>query len=166
MSQKGRLRRLERGVEWLETEGRFRRIELMFKILDMKQEIADRLAVDPAAAAQWKKDYPDFPCELPPPSPHLRPRAPEPDVRPPPPKVEPPPPVVEAPPPIPPRPPEPVSVPPPAPPPPPDVDREVRPVHWRQRGAPDDDEEDAPGTNGRCITEYDPLRGEYDDDDG
>src|SRR5476649_1113441 len=54
----------------------------MFKILDMKQEIADRLATDPAAAAQWKKDYPDFPCELPPPSPHLRLRAPEPDAAP------------------------------------------------------------------------------------
>ncbi len=198
MSQKGRLRRLERGVEWLETEGRFRRIELMFKILDMKQEIADRLAVDPAAAAQWKKDYPDFPCELPPPGPHLRPRAPEPDVRPPPPKVEPPPPVpspvsppvpspeiaaqplpvivAETPPPPPasvdvfPSVPSPEIAPWPPPvapphPPPSSPDLEYRPVHWRKRGEWDDDEEDRPGTNGRCITEYDPLRHEYDDDD-
>ena len=50
-------------------------------------------------------------------------------------------------------------------PPPPSPDLEYRPVHWRKRGAPDDDEEDAPGTNGRCIVEYDVLREAYDDED-
>jgi hypothetical protein len=47
---------------------------------------------------------------------------------------------------------------------PPAPDMEIRPVRWRPRGEPDDYEE-RPGTNGRCITEYDPLRGEYDDDE-
>ncbi len=49
--------------------------------------------------------------------------------------------------------------------PPPDM--EIRPVHWRPRGARDYyDEDEPPGTNGRCVTEYDPLRDEYDDEDG
>jgi hypothetical protein len=30
----------------------------------------------------------------------------------------------------------------------------------------DYDEEERPGTNGRCITEYDPLHDEDEDDDG
>ncbi|MEI6200946.1 MAG: hypothetical protein WCP68_03250 [Enhydrobacter sp.] len=193
MSLKGRLRPLARRVEWLETEGRFRRIALMIKILEMKQEIADRLATDPAAAAQWKKDYPNVPCELPPPSPHLRPRAPEPEAAP---RVvpigrdaavpaapqdeesadrstntgltlrserlegpEPAPPPAPTPAPRPVMPGQPVAPPPP--------DMEIRPVHWRPRGARDYyDEDEPPGTNGRCITEYDPLRDEYDDEDG
>ena len=40
----------------------------------------------------------------------------------------------------------------------------VRPVQWRIRG-PDDYDWEEPGTNGRCLTEYDPLAGEYDDED-
>jgi len=52
----------------------------------------------------------------------------------------------------------------------PSPDMEIRPVRWRAREARDDDEEDRPGTNGKCITEYDPLADEdddydYDDDD-
>ena len=193
MSLKGRLRPLERGVEWLETEGRFRRIEIMLKILDMKQEIADRLATDPAAAAQWKKDYPG-PWDLPPPSPHLRSRAPEPEAGqrvvpilrdaavPAAPQDEE---VADrssttsltlrserserlegsepAPLPAPARAPRPVMPGQPAALPSPDM--QIRPVQWRPRGAHDYDEEDAPGTNGHCITEYDPLRDEDEDDD-
>ena len=41
---------------------------------------------------------------------------------------------------------------------------EIRPVYWRKRGEPDDDEEDEPGTNGRCIVDYDPFSDEDDDD--
>jgi hypothetical protein len=39
-----------------------------------------------------------------------------------------------------------------------------RPVQWRIRG-PDDHDREEPGTNGRCLTEYDVLASE-DDDDG
>jgi len=44
---------------------------------------------------------------------------------------------------------------------------EIRPTRWRPRGGRDDDrdEEERPGTNGRCITEYDPLRDDNDDDE-
>jgi len=206
VSQKGRLRRLDAGVRWLETEGLYRRLKNMIKMLEMLQQLADRMAIDPAFAAKWTKDYPSFPWVLPPPSAHLRPRPPDPVVASPPIPVSSPPlplPESEAPlvpeerpasvPPRPPREPEPaapkpVEPPPVEPPPveprpvepqpvevmpgqpvsPPSPDMEIRPVRWRAREARDDD--DRPGTNGKCITEYDPLADEdddydYDDDD-
>lgn len=66
----------------------------------------------------------------------------------------------------PPRPPDPLD--PPAPMPgmpvsPPSPDMEIRPVQWRQRG-PQDYYEEEDDSYGRCITEYDVLRDEYDDD--
>ena len=185
MSQKGRLRRLERGVEWLETEGRFRRIENMIKLLEMKQEIADRIAADPAARVRWNEHLAWFP--LPKPrvavreevaprvKPILRdaavPAAPQDEDSP-----EPAPPHPEerriaarlegleaA---LPPAPtPAPRPVMPGQPVTPPQPDMEIRPTRWRPRGEQDYDEEERPGTNGRCITEYDPLRDEDDDDD-
>jgi len=190
VSQKGRLRRLDAGVRWLETEGLYRRLKNMIKMLEMLQQLADRMAIDPAFAAKWTKDYPSFPWVLPPPSAHLRPRPPDPVVASPPPVAasSTPLPEAEAPlgpeerpasvPPRPPREPEPAAPKPVEPPPvevmpgqpvsPPSPDMEIRPVQWRAREARDDDEEDRPGTNGKCITEYDPLADEdddYDDDD-
>ncbi len=45
------------------------------------------------------------------------------------------------------------------------ADSEILPVTWRPRTARDDAEDiDAPGTNRRCLTEYDVL-GDYGDDD-
>ena len=48
---------------------------------------------------------------------------------------------------------------------PPSPDMEIRPTRWRARTAQDYDEEERPGTNGRCLTEYDVLRDEDDDDE-
>ncbi len=68
---------LDRQVRWLETEGALIGIELRFKILEKKQEIADRLAADPETAAMWKAAG----CmdDLPPPrvTPRLPPPPPE-----------------------------------------------------------------------------------------
>jgi hypothetical protein len=172
VSLKGRLRGLDAGVRWLETEGRYRRIKNMVKLLEMAEVIADRTAADPALAARWDRDFPSVPVSWfrriagrpplppPPPPPVVVPQAP-------PPKVESPPPVVQAPPP-----PRPPPRPPPVPEPlpgqpvaPPASDRAIRLVHWRKREAYDYDEEERPGTNGRCITEYDVLRDEDDDDE-
>jgi hypothetical protein len=180
VSLKGPLRRLEAGVRWLETEGRFVRIEAMMKILEMTQEIADRRAVDPAFAARWDKDF-SFP--LPPPRVSARPPAPKREAAPPEraperasvivsqtppsPKVEPPPPAIEVraaappPPPVMPAPLPGMPVTPPSP------DMEIRPVRWRRREAQDyydDEDEVVDGTNGQCLTEYDVFR-DYDDDD-
>jgi hypothetical protein len=181
---KGRLRRLEAGVGWLETEGRYRQIATMMKAVEMLQQISDGLAADPARAADWKKNFPNFPVKLPPPRVAVRPAlAPEPtllnaavpaapqgevvrvDVAP----------VVQPHPeerreaarlegcgPAPPRrqaepgqPTEPAS-----------PDMQIRPVFWRPRTAEDYyEDEEAAGTNGRCLTEYDPLAGEYDDEE-
>ena len=45
------------------------------------------------------------------------------------------------------------------------ADSEIRPVTWRPRTAADyAEEDDAAGTNGRGLTEYDVL-GDYGDDD-
>jgi hypothetical protein len=178
VSLKGRLRRLDAGVRWLETEGRYRRIETMMKVVDMLQKIADRSAADPAFAARWKKDFPNFPYKLPPPAAPVQPRDSEP---------------VEAAPrvgvilreaplqgtlqdeavrmvaepspqPAPPHPEERVArLEPGQPTSPRSPDMEIRPVQWRARGAQDDDADDGE-TYGRCLTEYDPLRDEYDDD--
>ncbi len=46
---------LDRQVRWLETEGVLINIEAMIKTLEIKQEIADRLATDPEVAAKWKE---------------------------------------------------------------------------------------------------------------
>ena len=87
MRHRGRLRRLEAGVRWLETEGVIRRAELRLKLARMTQEMADYLATNPAIA----KKHPSLLDGLPRPSPHLRPRAPAPVV-----VAESPPPEVEA----------------------------------------------------------------------
>ncbi len=161
MSQKGRLRRLDAGVRWLETEGAYIRIAGLVKSLEMLLDIADRVDVDPAFAADWKKSFPYI--VLPPPRrtaaacrtkaesapppqrapdrAHEQASAPQPVIvpeAPPSPKVESPPPVIEArAPPLPPPRPPPVM---PAPMPmpgmpvsPPSPDMEIRPVRWRQR---------------------------------
>jgi hypothetical protein len=196
VSLKGRVRGLDAGVHWLETEGKFRRIRNMVKLQEMAQKFADRVAAAPAHAAKVKKDAPIFfaymsrlsaglsPPAPPPPAesdaappvrPILRdaavPAAPQDEVSP-----EPAPPHPEerraaarlegcdpAPPPAPTRAPPPIMPGQPAERPPPDM--QIRPVHWRPREAQDYYEEDVPGTNGHCITEYDPLRDEYDEYD-
>jgi hypothetical protein len=189
---KGRLRGLDAGVRWLETEGRYRRIVNMMKILEMAQKFADRVAADPVHAAKVKKDAPIFFAYMSRVSAGLRPPAPPS----PPPEPEAAPPVrpilrdaavpaapqdeestdrsantdltLEGSEPAPPPPPTPAPRPvmpgqPVAPPPP---DMQIRPVQWRPREAQDYyEEEDVPGTNGHCITEYDPLRDEDDDDE-
>ena len=73
MSVKSRLGRLSADVEWLEGDGRIRHLEIMFQIIEMKQEIADGLAADKEMAAR-------FAClgllrrlDLPPPSGAVRP---------------------------------------------------------------------------------------------
>ena len=76
MRHRSRLRRLEAGVRWLETEGVIRRAELRLKLARMMQEMADYLATNPAIA----KKHPSLPDGLPRPSPHLRPRLPAPVV--------------------------------------------------------------------------------------
>ena len=181
MSQKGRLRRIDAGLDWLETEGRYRRIRNMIKVQEMTQKFADRVAADPAYVAKVKKDMPIFfaymsrlSAGLRPPGPPepepaplvlpiLRdaavPAAPQNEVLPEPALPHPEERRVAA------RlegcdpalPGQPVAPPPP--------DMEIRPTRWRPREEQDYDEEERPGTNGRCITEYDPLRDEDDDDD-
>ena len=179
MSLKGRLRRLDAGVRWLETEGAFIVIEARIKYVEMTQDIADRAVADPVVATEWKRIFPSVP--LPPPRVSVRPPAPKPIIAPRPVVVPPlpegeqrlpvaapapaPSAVIEArlPPPPPPRPPDPPAPMPGMPVSPPSPDMEIRPVHWRQRG-PQDDYGDDDATYGRCITEYDVLRDEYDDE--
>jgi hypothetical protein len=55
VSVKSRLRRLEAGVHWLETEGVFVRLQLAAKLHGMLQEMSDHAAAHPDVAAQWKK---------------------------------------------------------------------------------------------------------------
>jgi hypothetical protein len=200
VSLKGRLRGLDAGVRWLETEGSFRRIRNMVRIQEMAQKFADRVAADPAHAAKVKKEDPFFFAYMSWLSAGLRPPAP-----PPPPEPEAAPPVLpilrDAAEPAAPQdeavqvqtkphpeercvaarqgafersrskhpegceparsPPDPMPGQPVAPPSP---AMQIRPVQWRPREAQDYyEEEDVPGTNGHCITEYDPLRDEYDD---
>ena len=152
MSLKSRLRRLDAGVHWLETKGVARRKWLA----TIRRAFARRGADDRGMAAGRKKSVPSSA-----PNPivaagTLPPKV----VALPPPRT---PPVIEARPP--PRPPDavpqtipgqPVARPPP--------DMEIRPTRWRARTAQDYDEEERQGTNGRCITEYDVLRDEDDDD--
>ena len=189
MSQKGRLRRLDAGVRWLETEGTYLRITGLVKSLEMLRDIADRADVDPAFAAEWKEIFPSI--VLPPPRRKAAAPRPKPESAPsvasqtPPPEVEPPrsqpspstieshpapvvpvmvAPVMEKAPPRPPDPPDPPAPMPGMPVSPPSPDMEIRPVHWRQRG-PQDYYEEEDDSYGRCITEYDVLRDAYDDDD-
>ena len=174
MSLKSRLRRLDAGVRWLETEGVLIRWQLMMKLVKITQEIADHTAGDPGYAERWNRKIPALPL--------------------PPPRVKPPPKPEAAPPVRPilrdaavpaapqdevlvtarphpeerraaarlegsepaPLPGQPVA--------PPSPDMEIRPVRWGPRRAQDYDEEERPGTNGRCLTEYDVLRDAYDDD--
>ena len=173
MSLKSRLRRLDAGVRWLETEGVFVRAQLATKLHGMLQDMSDHAAAHPEVAAQWK----NIRHLLPPPRvkeralakaaplvvPILRDAAvpaapqdevgresaPHPEER----RVAARPEGKPARPPPDPLPGQPASFPP--------ADMQIRPVHWRQRGAQDYyDEDDPPGTNGRCITEYDPLADE------
>ncbi len=205
MSQKGRLRRLDAGVRWLETEGTYLRIAGLVKCLEMLMDIADRRAVDPAFAARWDRDFSYV--RLPPPRSGVQPAAPKSKPAPPPPRppepaifvprqtlppqaepkdtqptdsepaqvplpvspitIEPcPPPVVPAVQRPPPRPPEP---PPPMPGQPTSLrspDMEIRPMHWRQRGPQDYEDDDTEDDSyGRCLTEYDVLGDDYDSDD-
>ena len=155
MSHKSRLQRLDAGVHWLETEGVVLRAEYMMKIAKIMQGIDEHRARNRSIAARAKKRAPSS-APTPPPPPD-----PKPVVAPQPPPLK----VVEArpPPKPPPRPPEHLPGQPVSPPPP---DMEIRPTRWRARGAQDYDGEERPGTNGRCITDYDPLRDEDDDDDG
>ena len=161
MSLKGRLRRLDAGVRWLETEGVFIRWQLRMKLAQMTQAIADHRArvkaLPPRVRAPILRDAP---LRSAPQDEVVRVQAkPHPEERP----ARPRPGAFE-------RlrskrpegcesalPGQPVA--------PPSPDMEIRPTHWRPHGAQDYGEEERPGTNGRCITEYDPLRNEDDDDD-
>jgi hypothetical protein len=66
MSLKSRLRRLAIDVEWLATEGRFRRYAEITDILDRKEEMSDFLARHPKAVALYDADLLDA-LNLPPP---------------------------------------------------------------------------------------------------
>ena len=146
MSVKSRLRRLDAGVRWLETEGVFIRWELRMKLAQMTKAIDDHRARVKALPPRVR-------------APILRHAplggAPQDEAV----RVQANPPPVERPAPRPPEslPGEPVA--------PPSPDMEIRPTRWRPHGARDYDEEERPGTNGRCITDYDPLRDEDDEDD-
>jgi hypothetical protein len=152
VSLKGRIRGLEARIEWLETRGELRKIELQFKLQQKKREIADRLAANPKAAALFAaagitsirptpRPPPPSPPPLPPP-PQLSPMEPPAALRAPPPAGE-----------------EIVRPPTPAPSPkaealthdPPEHLR-IEKVTWRMRGPQDDldDEEE--------DEYYDPLR--------
>ena len=162
MSHKSRLRRLDAGVRWLETEGVLIAWQLRMKLAQIQQEIADHLAANPDIAAKHKGLF----DVLPPPRVKVRPPARTPPPAPPLPKPVQPPAIEVRPPPLPPPrapepPPEPLPGQPVAPRP---AHLEIRPVHWRPRG-PQDYDEERPGTNGRCIVNYDPFRDEDDDDD-
>ena len=147
---------LDRQVRWLETEGALINIELRFKILEKKQEIADRLATDPAAAAIWESA--GCMADLPPP--RVKPRPPLPPPLPlPPPAPEPPreQPVAAVPPPVPaprPPPPEPPAVRTYDPP----EHMQIRPVRWCLRDATDyfDDDVDDNDTP-EDDDDYDPF---------
>jgi hypothetical protein len=191
VSHKSRLRRIDAGVRWLETEGVFIGLQLVNKLQGMLQEMSDHAAAHPDVAARWKK----IQHLLPPPRAKARPPVPRPtsrvlpillgvssaSARKRPDAAVPAAPQDEAvrvqakphpeerrvaahlegceparPPPDP-LPGQPVSLPPP--------DMEIRPTQWRARGAQDYYEDEPPGTNGRCLTEYDVLRDEDDDDD-
>ncbi len=140
---------LDRQVAWLETDGMLINIEAMFKVLEMKQEIADRIASDPAAAARWAEA--DYGLKLPPPrvTPRPPPTPPPPPSPPEPVREQPPaaaPPVAAAP--LPP--PAPSPRPPPEPPAPtwqpyePPEHMQIRPVRWRLRDVTDDLDDDPP----------------------
>ncbi len=55
MSVKSRLRRLDAGVRWLETEGVFVRAQLVRKLVGILQDMSDHAAAHPDVAAKWKK---------------------------------------------------------------------------------------------------------------
>jgi len=168
VSLKARLRRLEAGVNWLETAGMFIRVMNLIQTSEMKQAIADCIASDPAFAARWKET--GFGLELPPPKvpvvkpvPEPRPASPPEPAQPPaeersegapPEKREPAPrelPVV---------PPPELPVEPPIEPPfnyDPPKHMQIRPVTWRPREADDCDWDDDSSMMGRCLVDYDPL---------
>jgi hypothetical protein len=87
VSLKARIRGLEAKVEWLETRGELRKIELQFKLQQKKREIADRLAANPKAAALFaaagiKSIRPTPRPAPPPPPPPLPPPRPPPPLSP------------------------------------------------------------------------------------
>ena len=144
MSLKSRLRRLDAGVRWLETEGVARRKWLA----RIRQAFARRGTGDRGMVAGRKKSVPSSA-----PKPIVASGTSPPKVVAlPPPRT---PPVIEAAPQA--MPGQPVA--------PQSPDMEIRPTRWRPRTAQDYEEEERPGTNGRCITEYDPLRDEDEDED-
>jgi hypothetical protein len=166
-----RLRRVEAGIEWLETEGQFRLLGTKIKLLKWKERVEAELRRDPGHAGA-RQIAPYVGVALPP---LPQPPRPAPVVRPPPAPPAPPEPqrapvVVAAPAPPMPLPPEPE---------PPaekwethDIPEhmQIRPVTWRRRGLQDvDDLQDGsedgsdggsdagrPGS-GQCLTDYDPL---------
>jgi hypothetical protein len=156
VSLKGRIRGLEARIEWLETRGELRKIELQFKLQQKKREIADRLAANPKAAALFaaagitsirptpRPPLPPSPPPLPPPPP-LSPVEPPAALRAPPPAEE-----------------EIVRPPPPAPPPKteawthdPPEHLQIEKVTWRRCGAQDDLDDDDEEEEDEY---YDPLR--------
>jgi hypothetical protein len=163
MALMARLRRIEAGIEWLETEGMFRLCRAQFKWLKMKEQIEARLARDPGDEGA-RRVAPYLGVKLPP---LPKPPAPAPLVRQPAPPTP-------APPPLSPPVPAPVATtpPPPKPPPPPptwethDIPEhmQIRPVQWRRRDASDVDDWDDGGRDySQCLTEYDVLAEEEDD---
>ncbi len=168
MSHRATLRQLKTEMRWLWREGLPREIETRLRIVDMLQQISDRVARDPAAAARWAATGRSVPLPpprvAPPPALLVRrdvpPRdAPQDQVK----KVEPPPPHPEEP-----REARRLEGCEPAPPnydPPEHM--QIRPVTWRLRGPqdwPDDCKHDSEDWVGRCKTEYDPLDNDDDDD--
>jgi len=158
MSLMTRLRRVEAGIEWLETEGVLRLCATKIKWLQMKEQVEARLAREPGhemarhLGSVMGVKLPPLPAPV-----VVRPPAPLPPTAPPSPPSAPEPVVV-------------ASPPPPKPPPSPretwethDIPEhmQIRPVMWRRRGPQDDDDWDDGGRDyGQCLTDYDPLEEE------
>jgi hypothetical protein len=145
---KARLKRLAADVQWLKYDGALNVIEKQIRFMETMDAL-DAARQRQAEAAKLPKKAVVRPTarEAPPPKPTPGPTPPPT----PPPTAPPSPPA--------PMPGQPTSL--------PSADSEIRPVTWRPRTAQDYAEDDRPGTNGRCITEYDVLRDygdDYDDD--
>jgi hypothetical protein len=65
VSLKGRLKRLETGVRWLETDGALLAAELKLRLCDFFQQLSDHMAHDPSYREGWNQRHPGM--KLPPP---------------------------------------------------------------------------------------------------
>ena len=151
MRLKARLKRLAADVHWLKYDGALNVIEKQLRLMELMNglEAAEQRQAEAAKTPNKAVARSTAPEVRVPPPPPARPEAspsPSPDSLPdPPPKPPPDPPLV--------LPFAPNAL----------EHTQSMPVQWRIRG-PDDYDWEEPGTNGRCLTEYDPLASEDDDD--